>query len=208
VVEDRTATSRCDEGFIHVRRYRLVNVAGDHRGREYAYDVVQRRHLDAVMMALFDRSGPAVRVMFRMAMRPPLWFRADQALPLPERPRTHVLELPAGLIEAHEHGLDGIRTCAARESLEETGLTVPPASFQPLGSSFFLSPGLCAEKVHLLAAEVDLSAARPPQPEGPVEEAGGALILTLEEAVAKIESGEIDDAKTEIGIRRLVARLS
>ncbi|MBI2892808.1 MAG: NUDIX hydrolase [Deltaproteobacteria bacterium] len=205
IVEDRTAVSRCDDGFIKVRRYRLVNVLPDGtRSSSYAYDVVERRHIDAVAMVLHDRR----RIMLRSALRPPLWFRRDQALPLPEDRRTHALELPAGLIEANEHGPQGIAACAARETHEETGLVVSAERFRSLGPPVLLSPGLCGEKVHFLAAEVDLDAARPPAPEGPVEEAGSAVLVSISDALDRLERGEIDDAKTEVGLRRLAALLT
>lgn len=204
IVEDRTGVARCDDGFIRVRRYRLANVLPDGtRSAPYAYDVVERKHIDAVAMLLHDRR----RIMLRSALRPPLWFRSEQPLPLPEARRTHALELPAGLIEESEHGDSGISACAARETQEETGLVVALEAFRRLGPPVLLSPGLCAEKVHFLAAEVDLDAARPPEPEGPVEEAGSALVMPIAEALAALETGAIDDAKTEIGLRRLAALL-
>ena len=209
MVADRTGSARCDEGFIRVRRYDLVNVAdGGDRSAPYTYDVVERRHLDAVAVALHDSSRPEPRVMLRVAFRPPLFFRPDQVLPLAEERRTHAIELPAGLIEDHESGPQGIAACAARETQEETGLTVSPAAFHLLGPPVLLSPGLLAEKVHFLEAEVDLASAQSPAPEGPVEEAGGTLILTLVDALQKLRTGEIDDAKTEIGLRRLATLLA
>src|SRR5512140_367113 len=127
VVEDRTALARCDEGFIRVRRYRLVNVSPDgSRSEPYSYDVVERRHMDAVAMALYDPTPPEPRIVLRRALRPPVWFRGDHPLPLPEHGRrAHVLELPAGLVEDAEQGQTGIAGCASRETREETGLVVP-----------------------------------------------------------------------------------
>lgn len=210
VVEDRTRTARCDEGFVHVRRYRLVNVLPDGtRTAAYSYDVVDRRHMDAVAMALVDPSPPEPRVVFRLALRPPLWFRTDHGIPLPEPPgRAHALELPAGLIEDAEKGPGGIAACAARETHEETGLVVAAEAFETLGPPFLLSPGLMAEKVHLVVGWVDLSVMPRPHPEGPVEEAGDVLVLPWSEIERRLASGEIDDAKTEIGLRRLAPRLA
>ncbi len=210
VVEDRTGTARCDEGFVRVRRYRLVNVGTDGaRSAAYSYDVVDRRHMDAVAMALVDPSPPEPRLVFRRALRPPLWFRTDHAIPLPEAPgRAHALELPAGLIEDAEKGPEGITGCASRETHEETGLVVPPERFEWLGPPVLLSPGLLAEKVHLVVATVDLAVLPRPLPEGPVEEAGDVLVLAWSEVWRRLEAGEIDDAKTEIGLRRLAPRLA
>jgi ADP-ribose pyrophosphatase len=210
VVEDRTSSARCDEGFVRVRRYRLVNVLPDGtRTAVYAYDVVDRRHMDAVAVALVDPRPPDPKIVFRLALRPPLWFRGEHALPLPEPPgRAHALELPAGLIEDAEKGPGGIAGCASRETREETGLAVPPEAFESLGAPVLLSPGLMAEKVHLLAARVDLTVLPKPEPEGPVEEAGDVVVLAWSEVQRRLDAGEIDDAKTEIGLRRLAPRLA
>jgi ADP-ribose pyrophosphatase len=74
-------------------------------------------------------------------------------------------------------------------------------------------PGIASEKIHLLEGEV----ARPPfegpydaphEGDGsPLEE--GALLewRELRAAVAACEAGEIEDAKTELALRRLAARL-
>jgi ADP-ribose pyrophosphatase len=210
VVEDRTEGARCDEGFVRVRRYRLVNVQADGtRSAEYSYDVVDRRHMDAVAVALFDPTPPEPRLVFRLALRPPLWFRGDHPLPLSEPGgRTHALELPAGLIEDEEKGPGGIAACASRETREETGLLVSPERFESLGPPVLLSPGLMAEKVHLLVAPVELAVLPRPEPEGPVEEAGAVMVLAWSEVQRRLDAGEIDDAKTEIGLRRLAPRLA
>jgi ADP-ribose pyrophosphatase len=211
VVEDRTQTARCDEGFVRVRRYRLVNVLPDGtRSVPYPYDVVDRRHMDAVAVVLVDPSPPEPHIVLRLALRPPLWFRGDHALPFAEpRRRAHALELPAGLIEDAEKGPGGIAACASRETREEAGLLVPPDRFEALGPPVLLSPGLLAEKVHLLAALVDLGGARERlQPDGPVEEAGDVVVLPWSEVLRRLDAGELDDAKTEIGLRRSMPRLA
>ena len=55
IVEDRTARSRCDEGFLRLKRYRARNRREDgSRSAEYPIDVIDRPTLDAVA-----GSGPA-----------------------------------------------------------------------------------------------------------------------------------------------------
>ncbi len=53
VVEDRTATARCDEGFLRLKRLRARNRRADgSRSPEYPIDVIDRPTLDAVAVCL------------------------------------------------------------------------------------------------------------------------------------------------------------
>jgi ADP-ribose pyrophosphatase len=82
---------------------------------------------------------------------------------------------------------------------------VTAASVQRLGSPMFPTPGMCAELFHFAACEVSPDAAAgPPQGDGsPFEEGARLEWLSLEEAMARISRGEIQDLKTEVGLRRL-----
>ena len=54
VVDDRTAGSRCDEGFLQVRRLRCRNLRADGtRSPEFRVDVVDRPRLDAVAVLVY-----------------------------------------------------------------------------------------------------------------------------------------------------------
>ena len=57
IVEDRTAESRCDEGFLKLRRLRLRNVYKDRVSEIYACNVVSRPNSDAVMTMLYKRDA-------------------------------------------------------------------------------------------------------------------------------------------------------
>lgn len=101
-----------------------------------------------------------------------------------------VLEVPAGSIERGEDP----EASLIREVLEETGFEIrqPRKLF-----SAYMSPGAITEKIHFFYVEVS---------EGDRVAAGGGLDeehedlelyeLSLSEALAMIESGEIFDAKT------------
>ena len=67
IVEDRTSASRCDEGFLRVRRLVLRNVYADgSTSRDYDCDIVSRRHVDAVAVVIYERGGSdRVRVALR-----------------------------------------------------------------------------------------------------------------------------------------------
>jgi ADP-ribose pyrophosphatase len=202
VIEDRTATSRCDRGFLRLRRLTLKNRYPD--GAEsapYAYDLVERDALDAVAIVLFTREG---EVCLRSALRPPLAFRSSYAIPIAERTGPVLWEVPAGLVEPDERGEDGLRRCCARETLEEVGLELGPEAFERLGPAACLSPGVLAEKLHYFAACVVPSLARTPTEDGsPVEERAEVRFIPIAEALRACRDGRIGDVKTETAIRRL-----
>lgn len=206
---DRSSTTRSDEGFVRVRRLTLRNhYEGRPASDAYAYDCVERAAIDAVGIVLYARSPD--RVCLRSAIRPPLSLRPGYRLPIPDPAGEPTLfEIPAGLVEEDEHGEEGLRACAARETLEEVGLEVAPDAFFRLGPGIFLSPGLSAEKLYVLAAEVDPDAAGAPTLDGsPVEEHAAIRWLGVDEALAACRDGRLEDAKSEVAIRRLAEHLA
>lgn len=201
VVEDHTLG---EGGFLRLRRLTLQNRWPDgHRSAPYRYDLVERDATDAVGIVLWAR-GDEPRVCLRSALRPPLAFRAEYALPLDEVGGPVLWEIPAGLVEPSERGEEGLRSCAARETLEEVGLTLAPGDFTRLGPGVTLSPGVLAEKLHFFVAEVDPSTRGTPTEDGtPVEERAEVRFVTLDHALAACRDGRVADLKTETAIRRL-----
>lgn len=207
VVEDRTAGSRCDEGFLRVRRLLLRNRYADgSRSADYACDVVSRRSTDAVAVVLYEvLAGRRVRVALKTGVRPPVYLRRDKDLTQPDQ-REHLLlaEVVAGMLEAQDRGPAGAARRAARECAEEAGYALQPEATVGLGAPLFASPGVTDEKVHYRAAETDLEARTPGRGDGSVmEEAGGVVLLELDEAIRRCRRGDIPDAKTEIALLRL-----
>ncbi len=214
VVEDYTARARCDEGFLRLKRLRARNRRTDGtESREYPIDVIDRPTLDAVAVCLWARTARGVEVLTRRGLRPAAYFRRGRVPVLPEPEYLLVEELVAGVLEPGEVGLEALRRRGADEVREEAGLEVAPASLALLGGPFFPLPGIVSEKIDLLAGEV----VRPPgEDEYPAPEEGdgspleeGAVLVwrELAAAVAACEAGEIEDAKTELALRRLAGRL-
>ncbi|HEX9295751.1 MAG TPA: NUDIX hydrolase [Polyangiaceae bacterium] len=172
----------------------------------FFYDVVERKALDAVVVAPHFRDEAGVRkVLLRSALRPPVAFRRREAWPIPERETLGGLwEVPAGLVEPHECSEEGLRACAVRELYEETGAEVPLDALQPLGCSTFPCPGVIGERHFYFHVEIDPASLVPPIEDGSVLERQATLVtVTLEDALALLRAGEIEDAKTEIALRRL-----
>jgi ADP-ribose pyrophosphatase len=214
IVEDLTATARCDEGFLHVRRYRARNRRADgSRSPVYRIDVVDRPSLDAVAVCLWARTPRGVEVLLRRQLRPAVHFRRERATALPEPAYLFFEELVAGLLEPGERGEEAVRQRAADEVREEAGLAVDPSRLAFLGAPFFMLPGIVSEKIHLVAAEVERGpgaavAEAPEEGDGsPMEEGATLAWRGLDAAIAACGRGEIEDAKTEVALRRLRDRV-
>jgi len=106
-----------------------------------------------------------------------------------------LLELPAGTLDREE----SLAAAAARELAEETGYR---AGRITAAGSFWMSPGILRERMHLFVAE-DLVAG--PQALEPGERIV-PRVVPWDEAVAMCLDGRIDDAKTIAGILLVDAR--
>lgn len=214
VVEDRTADSRCDEGFLRLRRLTLRNTYSDGRVSEpYPCDVLSRRFVDAVAVVLYHRDASGrIFVHYREATRPPIWLRRhkqDELTYKDPAPYDLIGEIVAGVLEDGDQDLEGVRSRGAIEAEEEAGYRVDPSQVVLLGEKgFFPSPGVTDEKVYLAAVEVDPNQRGHAAGDGSVMEEGTRMVTReLCEAIAACRSGEIPDAKTEIGLLRLADHL-
>ncbi len=214
VIEDYSARARLDEGFLRLKRLRARNRRTDGSASpEYKIDVVDRPTLDAVALVIWARTARGVEVLTRHQLRAAAFFRRGRKAALPEPEYLLIEEIVAGVLEPGEAGLEALKQRAVEEAHEEAGLTVPAASVRQLGGPFFPAPGILSEKIHGLEAEVprgdgpDVLDAPHEGDGSPLEEGSHLQWRTLADAVRACEAGEIEDAKTEIGFRRLAARL-
>lgn len=102
-----------------------------------------------------------------------------------------VLELPAGTLEAGEDPA----ACARRELAEETGRRALRCEALP---SFVVAPGWCDESVHCFVATGLENGDRDPQ--SAEEHASTVEAVPLRELLTMIDTGQVDDAKTILGI--------
>lgn len=135
-------------------------------GRTYKRDVVS--HPGAVVIIPIDAQK---RVLWVTQYR----YAAGKTL----------LELPAGTLEAGEEP----ELCARRELIEEVGFAAE--TWQALGG-FYSAPGFCTEYLYAYAA-TDL---HEDHADGDEDEDITVLPLTLEESLARMDAGEIVDAKS------------
>jgi ADP-ribose pyrophosphatase len=197
-------------GFLELVRLRLcAHYPDGSRSAPFVYDSVERRSMDAVVLAAhFVRDGEPW-VYLRSAVRPPVRFRDPLRSPVVELATGSLWELPAGLIEPDETGAIGVLAAARRELEEELGFRVATAELTPLGPSVFSCPGVLGERNFFLSVEVNPERRGEPSLDGSaLERFGRVLALPLARALALCASGAIEDAKTELGLRRLADALS
>jgi ADP-ribose pyrophosphatase len=105
-------------------------------------------------------------------------------------------EIPAGTLEPNEDPRD----CAIRELREETGYK--PLSIEAIGG-LYTAPGYTDEYIHLFFTQ-EIT-------EAPLEQDADEFIevqrMPLLNALQLIESGEIEDGKTVLGLLRAARRL-
>jgi ADP-ribose pyrophosphatase len=206
IVEDRTSGSRCDEGFLQVRRLVLKNVYETGESEPYPCDVVSRPGSDAVVAVLYETTGDRIQVVLRESPRPPIYLRKFKSFHHPDdREYLSIAEVVAGLVEASDGpGPAGMRQRAATEALEEAGCEAEPDAFALIGGETFASPGTSDEKVYYCAGPVRISEMKTATGDGTVmEEVSRVVRLELAEAIEACRRGEIPDMKTELALLRL-----
>lgn len=210
VVADNTASSRCDEGFLRMRRLVLRNRRADgSTSAPYACDVVSRRHVDAVAAVIWERApGHAVRVALKTGIRPPILLRRGDDKMAGDAASLLLAEIVAGVIEDEPGQRESIERRAAEECAEEAGYDVAPEAVQALGGPLYPSPGVTDEMVHFRAVEASLGQRGDAPGDGsPMEEGGGVVVLPLREAIRLCREGTLCDMKTEIALLRLCDHL-
>lgn len=109
---------------------------------------------------------------------------------------TTLLELPAGMVEGEEDP----RERAAKELREETGYH---AGRLELVADYYVSPGYTTERMRVYLADDLTFVGQALDGDEQIE----VVSVPLAEAKAMLSSGRLQDAKTIIGLRELVARL-
>src|SRR6266705_3679393 len=172
-------------------------------------DSIVRKSNDAVAIVAHFELNSQRYIYLRSCLRPAAMFR--DYVNDSERPENdgigNLFELPAGLVDDNENGLYGLELAAQRELYEETGLNCNVGAFRKLGSRYFSSAGMCAERIWFYEVEVDSLLIETPKEDGsPLEFGGEVIAIKLTEALDAIENEEIVDAKTQMGLMRLAKK--
>lgn len=208
VLEDLSATARCDEGFLRLRRLRCKNRHADGSSSQiYRVDVVDRPSLDAVAVLVYRRAAAGLEALTRQQLRPAAHFRKGRA-PKGAHEQDHLFveEIVAGVLEPGDLDEAAMRRRAAEEVREEAGFELPPSTLEPLGAPFFLAPGILSEKVYLYAADVTGLTQGPLHGDGtPLEEGACCQWRSMQSLLEACRSGELQDAKTELAVSRFLS---
>ncbi|PLX89147.1 MAG: ADP-ribose pyrophosphatase [Desulfuromonas sp.] len=157
-----------------IYRGKIVDLAREtHRlpdGREAGFEVIRHPGGAAALPVLEDGRLILIR-QFRPAIE------------------GHLLEIPAGRLEPGEDG----RSCVARELEEEIGYKA--GRFEPL-ADIYSSVGFCNEQIFIYLAE-DLQQTTQALE---LDEFIELQIMTLDQALDKMNAGEIRDAKTRVAL--------
>ena len=171
-------------------------------------DSVIRKSIDAVAIVAYFNLNDEIYIYLRSCLRPALGFADFGTRPELNSEYLHNLfEVPAGLVDEHEKGYDGLISAAQRELHEEIGIKVDKDSIKSLGPRYFSSAGMCAERIFFFEVLVDSSDIGTPLEDGsPLERGGIIYAIPLKEALIELEDGNIIDAKTQMGLMRLAQK--
>jgi 8-oxo-dGTP pyrophosphatase MutT (NUDIX family) len=183
--------------FFNVRRMQLrLRYPDGSESASFQYDVGARTLMDGVIiLPTFVRTGTR-HVFLRSAVRPPCALR-----PIPPKLDGGLWELPAGFMEPGEDPVEAVQ----RELMEEVGFKASPEQIAPLGEWTLAAPAIIGERHLFYVVHVDPTQQTRPSEDGSALERHAAIVsLPVADALEHCRRGAIRDAKTELGLRRLI----
>ncbi len=177
-------------------RERVVDSRLVHRGRYMEFRTETIEHVDGARGTRDIVVHPGAIAVVAIDDRERLLLVRQWRVPA----GSALLEIPAGTLDVHDGVTEDPDLAARRELEEETGHR---ASTWRRLSTFWTAPGFATELMHLYLA-TGLQAVEGDERLEPDEDEHLELIrVSLEEALRMVESGEIRDAKSIIGIQWL-----
>lgn len=196
-------------GYLSLARHALSIQVPPQKGDDgavFLYDEVKRGSLDAAVIAPYFEFESQFWVVLRSAVRPPIELR-EQAFRSSEEPRDGrrgLWELPAGLVDVTLMTMEEPQAAAQRELYEETGFELAVSDLKSLGVPGYPCPGVIAEKQYFYRADLTGQTRAPMPLDGsPLESVGKVIGVPLKTALLALESGLLQDLKTEVGLTRL-----
>ncbi len=202
---DEAPIAPADRGFMFMRRLTLgLTFSDGTESAPFPYFTPVRSRMDAVVIVPHYQANGETMVVLRSSVRPPLAIRETASWPIaPNEPVGELWEVPAGLVEEDEANPEGLRVCAARELMEETGLEIDLGAVSALGPPAYPSAGLVGECFYFFHGAVDPTKRVVPSEDGSALERLATIIdIPLRVALEACRAGEVQDAKTEIALRR------
>lgn len=178
---------RYQELFFHVERVKLQHE-------------LQNGELSEPMMRLNFKRGDGVAALVHNKATDHIILIEQFRYPTYEKDDGWMLELPAGIVEATEAPEETMK----RELVEEIGYHVE--TLEPI-STFYLSPGGSSERMFLFYGAVTDADKKSAGGGLPTEQEDIRLVsMPTSEAVAKVNNGTINDAKTIVALQWLQLR--
>ena len=193
-------------GFLKIRSYDLDFEYDDGRTANMVVDTVHRHAMDAVCILGYYEVDSKIAIYLRSCIRPAVIFKDFDSTGRLANAGTSQWEIPAGLIEKGEFGDAGVFSAASREFEEEVGIKVDPSYFESLGPFTYSSVGITGERLFFVSVYAPPDGSSPIEDGSPLERGGKVASIYLDDALYYIESGELQDTKTIIGIMRLKER--
>lgn len=200
-------------GFSILERYVVVNEYRDGSYSDaYNCDIVSRRSIDGVGIIPYAYIEGELNVLLISNFRAVALFRekilGKKELKDIDEYTLSMVEVPAGILEESELKLkkieDGVKRCASRELLEETGYRIEPKHINMLGSFYYSSPGIITERIFVTTCDITGKKPEEPKTDGSVmEENIKPFFLPLKDAMKWCEEGVIRNALAEIAVNRL-----
>ena len=160
------------------------------------YELYNGTMSDEVVRLNLDR-GDSVAALIHDVQNDVLLMAEQFRYPTHEKGPGWLTEIVAGMIDDGETPSDSMK----REIWEEVGYRV--SSLQHIGT-FYVSPGGSSERIHLYYSAVD-QADRGSNGGGELSEGENLLVLTIpvDQALEKLDRGQVMDAKTMIALQWL-----
>lgn len=193
----------CNDYFSYSEYKLKAQYADQSLSEEFQVHMTHRHEMDAAIIVAHRKD----KIFLRSCLRPAAMLRNYQDSVESEGTSVgHFWELPAGHISKGETSVQA----AQRELWEEAGFNLPIESFQSLGPRIFTIPATFAERLYFFQVEIpDGMQPDEPKTDGHPLEAGGKVIeISIIDAVKLLEEGSLPDAKTEIGLNRLIQLLN